>query len=79
MTKIEIYGTGCAKCKQLAKSAEMAAQTLGIAYQLVKVTEMNAIIDAGVISTPGLAINGVLKSSGQLLSSDAIQQLLQDA
>lgn len=77
MTKIQIYGTGCAKCTLLAQHAEAAAQALGLEYQIEKVTDINAIIDAGILATPGLALNGELKSSGRVLSTEAIKALLQ--
>lgn len=76
MIKIQIYGTGCAKCVQLAHHAEAAAQALGLDYELEKVTDINVIIDAGVTSTPGLGVNGEIKSAGRVLSADAIKPLL---
>jgi small redox-active disulfide protein 2 len=77
MIKIQIYGTGCAKCNQLAQHAEAAARALGIDYQIEKITDINAIIDAGILSTPGLGVNGEVKSSGRVLSAEAIKPLLQ--
>ena len=77
MIKIQIYGTGCPKCIQLAQHAEAAAQALGLEYQVEKVTDINAIIDAGVLSTPGLGVNGEVKSTGRVLSAEAIKGLLQ--
>jgi len=77
MIKIQIYGTGCPKCTQLAQHAETAAQALGLEYEVEKVTDINAIIDAGIMSTPGLGVNGVVKSTGRVLSPEAIKGLLQ--
>ena len=77
MIKIQIYGTGCPKCTQLAQHAEAAAQALGLEYEVEKVTDINAIIDAGIMSTPGLGVNGVVKSTGRVLSAEAIKGLLQ--
>ena len=77
MIKIQIYGTGCAKCTQLAQHAEAAARALGLEYEMEKVTDINAIIDAGIMSTPGLGVNGVIKSTGRVLSAEAIKGLLQ--
>ncbi|HOS99662.1 MAG TPA: thioredoxin family protein, partial [Acidobacteriota bacterium] len=56
MKKIQILGTGCPKCKQLAENAEAAAKALGLEYELVKVTEINEIMKFGVMMTPGLAV-----------------------
>jgi small redox-active disulfide protein 2 len=77
MIKIQIYGTGCPKCTQLAQHAETAAQALGLEYEVEKVTDINAIIDAGIMSTPGLGVNGIVKSTGRVLSPEAIKGLLQ--
>ncbi|HQF88356.1 MAG TPA: thioredoxin family protein [Acidobacteriota bacterium] len=76
MKKIQILGTGCPKCKQLAENAEAAAKALGLEYELVKVTEINEIMKFGVMMTPGLAVDGVVKSAGKLLSADDIQKIL---
>ena len=76
MMKLQILGSGCAKCKTLGQHAEAAAQGLGLEYELEKVTDMNAIIDAGVMSTPALAVNGEIKSAGKVLSVDEIKTLL---
>ncbi len=76
MIKLQILGTGCAKCATLALNADVAARSLGLSYALEKVTDMNAIIDAGVMSTPALAIDGEVKSVGRVLSVQEIKQIL---
>ena len=76
MMKFQVLGSGCAKCKALGQHAEAAAQALGLEYELEKVTDMNAIIDAGVTRTPALAVNGEIKSAGNVLSVDEIKTLL---
>ena len=76
MIKFQVLGSGCAKCKTLAQHTEAAAQALGLDYDLEKVTVMNAIIDAGVMSTPALAVNGDVKSTGKVLSVEEIKKLL---
>ncbi len=76
MMKFQVLGSGCAKCKTLAQHTEAAAQALGLDYELEKVTDMNAIIDAGVMSTPALAVNGDVKSTGKVLSVEEIKKLL---
>ena len=75
--KIQIYGSGCSKCKALAANAESAAQALGIACELEKVTDMNAIIDAGVMRTPALALDGRVVLEGRVASAEDLQKLLQ--
>lgn len=74
--KLEIYGSGCSKCKTLAANAEAAAQALGLAYEVAKIEDMNAIIDAGVMRTPALAVDGRIVVEGKVVSADELQKLL---
>ncbi|MBK1644431.1 redox-active disulfide protein 2 [Thiocapsa imhoffii] len=74
---LQILGSGCAKCATLALNTETAAQSLGLDFKLEKVTDLNAIIDAGVMSTPALAIDGEVKSMGKVLSVEQIKRLLE--
>ena len=76
MKKIQIYGTGCPKCRALTANVEAAARELKIEIELDKVTEIRDIAAAGVLMTPGLAIDGQVKSSGQLLSVHQVKKLL---
>ncbi len=76
MKTIQILGTGCQKCVKLAENAATAAKTAGIACEVVKITDLNEIVRLGAVMTPGLAIDGELKSSGKLLSPEEIQALL---
>ena len=76
MKKIQILGTGCPKCKTLAENAEEAAKSLGIEYELVKITDINEIMTFGVMMTPALAVDGKVKSTGKILSVDDIKELL---
>jgi small redox-active disulfide protein 2 len=74
--KIEVLGSGCAKCKLLAERVEAAARDLGVPFTLVKVTEYPDIVARGVMSTPGLVVDGVVKSQGHVPTVAAIQDLL---
>ncbi|WP_243324005.1 thioredoxin family protein [Geothrix sp. SG200] len=74
--KIEILGSGCAKCKLLAERTEEAAKGLGLDFTLVKVTEYPDIVARGVMSTPGLVVDGVVKSQGHVPTVAAIKDLL---
>lgn len=76
MKKIQVLGTGCPKCTKLYQNAEAAAKSLGIDYELEKVSDINAILAAGVMVTPALMIDGVVKSSGKLVSEEEIKGLL---
>lgn len=77
--KIEVLGTGCPKCANLAANAEAAAKGMGIPYELEKVTQINDIMKRGVMMTPALAINGEVKSAGKVLSEAEITTLLANA
>jgi len=75
--KIQILGTGCPKCKQLAQNAEEAVKALGIEAEIEKVTGINEIMKFGVMMTPALAVDGQVKSIGKVLSSSEIKGLIQ--
>lgn len=74
--KIEILGIGCAKCKQLQKNTEEALRIRSMEAEVVKVEDMQKIMSYGVMSTPGLVVDGTVKSTGKLLSSQEIAQLI---
>ena len=71
--KIEIYGTGCAKCKKLYENAQAAA---GSDAQVVKVEDIQQIMNAGIMMTPAIAIDGEVKSAGKALSVDEIKKMI---
>jgi small redox-active disulfide protein 2 len=74
--KIQILGTGCPKCKKLTANAEEAVRAIDIECEIEKITDINEIMDFGVMMTPAVAIDGEVKSTGKLLSVDQIKQLL---
>ncbi len=76
MKKIQILGTGCAKCQKLAENAKAAADSLGIAYELEKVTAINDIMKFGVMTTPGLAVDGKVVSVGKVPTPEEIGRLI---
>lgn len=66
MKKIQILGTGCPKCKKLAETADKAASEAGVEYELTKVTDINEIMQFGVMMTPALVIDGEVKTVGKI-------------
>ena len=76
MRQIKILGPGCRRCEQLAASTKEAADQLGIEYQLEKVTDIATFADYGVLMTPGLVVDGEVKSQGKGLTVAEIQALL---
>ncbi|MDD1687304.1 thioredoxin family protein [Methanoregula sp.] len=76
MTKIEVLGTGCAKCKRLFANAEQAVRDLGITADVVKVEDLDAIVESGVMMTPALFINGEIVSEGRVPDVNEIKSML---
>ena len=76
MKKIQILGTGCAKCNELAANAKEAAQVLDEEVEFEKITQINDIMKFGCMTTPGLAIDGKVVSQGKVLKPDQIMKLL---
>jgi small redox-active disulfide protein 2 len=74
--RLQILGTGCAKCRMLTDHAQQAAAALGLECTIEKVTDINDIIAFGVVSTPALVVDGVIKVAGRVPSVDAIKALL---
>jgi len=74
--KIQILGSGCAKCRALTTVAEQAANDLGLKYEVEKVTDVNRYADFGVMFTPALVVDGVVKASGKVPSLDETKKLL---
>jgi len=76
MKKIQILGTGCAKCIKLTENARKAAEEAGVPYEIEKVTDIKTIMSYGVMMTPALAIDGEVKSVGKVLPVGEIKKLL---
>jgi len=76
MKKIQILGTGCAKCQKLAAVAEEAARALGLPYEIEKVTEIDRIMGFGVMFTPALVVDGQVKVAGKVPSLEDTKKLL---
>ena len=76
MTKLQVLGTGCAKCRQLAEAAETAAQELGLEYEVSKVTNINDIMAFGVMMTPALVVDGEVKVAGRAPSVKELKEML---
>ena len=78
MKKIQILGTGCSKCNKLQEISEQAAKELGIEYEVEKVKELNKIMDFGVMITPALVVDGVVKVAGKVPSMEEVKKLIQE-
>lgn len=76
MKEIKILGIGCPKCKKLADLTETAAKELNIEYQLEKVTDLNKIMEFGVMVTPALIVDGQVKVAGKIPKVEDIKKIL---
>ncbi|MDN5045786.1 thioredoxin family protein [Aliarcobacter butzleri] len=73
--KIEILGTGCTKCKNLEENTKQAVSKIGGFHEIKKVEDIVEIMNYGVMSTPALVVDGVVKSTGKVLSVDELLTL----
>ncbi|HEX5132772.1 MAG TPA: thioredoxin family protein [Candidatus Krumholzibacteria bacterium] len=76
MTRIQVLGPGCQKCKVLAERVTQAVHELGIQCEIEKVSDINQIIEFGIMSTPALAVDGAIKVSGHVPSVEKIKEML---
>lgn len=74
--EIKILGTGCPKCKTLEKLTHDVVAESGIDAQVSKVEDIMEIMNYGVVSTPGLVVDGKVKLSGRLPSKDELIKFL---
>jgi small redox-active disulfide protein 2 len=74
--KIIVLGPGCPRCEQLVRVAGRAAEELGIKYHLEKLSDFREFQRYGLMMTPGLVVDGVLKVQGKVPSLDEIKAML---
>lgn len=74
--KIEIFGKGCAKCERTEAIIAETVKRLGIDAEIVHVRDLNEIVGRGVMVTPAVAVDGVLKISGRIPSESMVRQWL---
>ncbi len=76
MKKVEIIGTGCAKCRRLLANAEQAVKDLKISAEIVKVEDLAEIVGRGVMLPPALFINGEVRAEGRIPDVNEIKRML---
>lgn len=74
MMKIEVLGPGCPKCKSLTALVERVVKETGALAEIAKVDDISEIVKRGVLSTPGLAVDGEMKSIGRIPSAAEIKK-----
>ena len=75
--KIEILGSGCAKCKSVEKLVRNIVEELGIQAEIVKVEDLQEIVNRGIMMTPAVFIDGEAKIVGRVPTADELKKLLQ--
>jgi len=75
--EIKILGPGCAKCHALEKAVREVVQEMGVAAEIAEVRDVNEIARTGVLLTPGLMINGKVKSAGKVISKNEIKKYIE--
>lgn len=76
MKTIQILGPGCARCNRLEQATANAAGELGIEHRMEKITDVLRFADFGVMMTPALVVDGVVKVSGRVPSHEELMQML---
>jgi len=76
--RVEILGMGCQKCSTLLKTTKQAAEELGIDAEFVKVEDIKEIMKYGVMTTPALVVDGVVKVSGKVPNKEEIKAFLKN-
>ena len=75
--KIEIYGAGCAKCKNTEKIIRKVVNELNIKAEITKIEDLQKIIDKGIMMTPAVAVDGEIKILGRVPSTQDVKKILQ--
>lgn len=78
MNVIKVYGSGCANCKRLEAMCTEVIQEYNFDASIEKVTDLQEIMKTGILSTPGLEINGKMISSGKLPTKSTLVHWIQD-
>jgi small redox-active disulfide protein 2 len=76
--EIRILGPGCPRCHEVEKRTIDVLAELNIAADVQKVTDMKKIMEYKIMTTPGLVINGIVKSSGKIPSKDEIRKWIEE-
>lgn len=76
MTRITVYGPGCMKCQKTEANVRQVLAETGIEANVEHVTDMQAIVAAGVMATPAVAVDGVVKLKGRVPTAEELRQLI---
>lgn len=73
---IQVLGPGCVRCERLAENTLRAADDLALDCHVEKVTDVETIAEFGILMTPGLVVDGTVRSAGAVLTVDQVKDLL---
>jgi len=73
MKNVKVLGTGCANCKNTIKLIDEIAKARGVEVELEKVEEIKDIMAWGILSTPGVVIDGKVVHSGGVPSREKVE------
>jgi len=76
MKKLLILGTGCPKCKKLFEATEQAVKELGMEAEITKIKDINEIMNYGIMMTPALVVDGVVKVVGRIPKPDELKTMV---
>lgn len=77
--KIEVLGTGCARCTKLHQLVEKVVADTGASAEVVKVEKVEEIIKYGVLFTPALVIDGTVKASGGIPGATQVEAWIKES
>jgi len=76
MKKVQIFGTGCPKCKKLYEAVQQVVKEHGIEAEVTKVEDINEIMNAGIMMTPVIMVDGVVKVTGRIPKPDELKIMI---
>ena len=76
MKDVKILGTGCPKCNDLYRLTEMVVRQMDLDCRIEKVTDIRQITSYGILMSPALVVDGVVKVSGKVPSQEDLKEML---
>ena len=76
--KLQILGTGCARCNMLETNVRAAVAEAGIDAEVEKVTDLDTMMDMGVMVTPALTLDGKVVSAGKVLTKEQVLSIIKE-
>ncbi len=76
--KIEVFGPGCHRCQEVEKVVKSALSELNFSADVDKVKDITKIVEAGIMQTPGLRVNGKIKCYGRIPKIDEVKKWISE-